>query len=286
MHRPMLSRAFAVLSVLSSSLVSAQLNPKTATTEDGERILVYRDGKWEPELDKAAPVMDVDGNVYRTVQIGRRVWMAENLRSTTLNDGTPVQSRTELKDWLNNVNSPSYSFFANDTLLGARYGALYNWAAVATGKLCPTGWRVPARVDFERMRDGLSKFHRAAVRANPVKEGETGRHLMAKGEWAPDESAGDPLGFSALPAGTRATADGRDFSGHGSDRSNLTSFYTSEIAGDDPYFARLYSGYPTKGLWLVGNYVGDNPKDSRIFGLSVRCVRVEKPRKPFPPDGD
>jgi uncharacterized protein (TIGR02145 family) len=282
----MFIRAFAVLLFLNPLHVFAQLNPKTATTEDGERVLVYRNGTWEPELDEAVPVVDIDGIEYKTVQIGRRVWMAENLRSTKLNDGTPIMNRTELQDWLSNVGSPSYAFYANDAALGTRYGALYNWAAVATGKLCPTGWRVPTRADFAAIRDGLSRAHRASIRANPVGPLETGRHLMATGDWIPDESAGDPLGFSALAAGGRAMGNGQNFRGQGSARSNSAHFYTSEIAGDDPYSVSIYSGFQVKGALSIRNYVGENPKDSRVFGHSVRCVRIEKARKPFPPDGD
>jgi FlaG/FlaF family flagellin (archaellin) len=45
--------------------------------------------QFNPELDYG-DVTDIEGNVYKTIRIGGQVWMAENLRTSTYNDGVAI----------------------------------------------------------------------------------------------------------------------------------------------------------------------------------------------------
>ncbi len=101
-----------------------------------------------------APVTDADGNLYQTTGIGSQVWMAENLKTTKYNDSTQIISSEE-QDWgsiATGVGSYTYlnryKQYSNSTY---GYGALYNWFAVDTEKLCPLGWHIPNESEWNEL---------------------------------------------------------------------------------------------------------------------------------------
>ena len=93
------------------------------------------------------PLVDIEGNIYKTVWIGKQLWMAENLKTTKYNDGTPVPlNQNGLSSWYNVY--PGYCFYNNDEKNKNIYGTLYQWGVVEKQKVCPTGWKVPSDYDF------------------------------------------------------------------------------------------------------------------------------------------
>jgi len=159
-----------------------------ATNSEGTS---YGDAKsFETERE---PVYDIEGNEYTTVEIGAQEWMVENLRTTRLNDGTEI---TEIEDggqWAGYENSV-YSWYDN---YGEKfkdvYGALYNFYTVATGKLCPEGWRVPTEDDWDELINYLGGDEVAG-----------GKLKSTTGYWTkPNEGATNESGFTALPGGSR-----------------------------------------------------------------------------------
>ncbi|MBN2764269.1 MAG: hypothetical protein JXR41_14340, partial [Bacteroidales bacterium] len=44
-------------------------------------------------------IPDIDGNVYKTITMGTQTWMAENLRTSKLNDNTSISLVTGNTDW-------------------------------------------------------------------------------------------------------------------------------------------------------------------------------------------
>jgi uncharacterized protein (TIGR02145 family) len=143
-------------------------------------------------------VTDIDGNIYKTVTIGKQVWFAENLRTTHLNDGTPINHLPENNDWVS-AHEPAFCWYNNDfEKYGKFYGNLYNWHAVNTAKLSPVGWHIPTLAEW----DTLVKY---------LGDGEfAGDMLKEKGttHWiAPNQSALNSVGFTALPGGYRNGAN-------------------------------------------------------------------------------
>ncbi|HEY3372477.1 MAG TPA: FISUMP domain-containing protein [Prolixibacteraceae bacterium] len=138
------------------------------------------------------PVTDIDGNVYNTVIIGTQVWMVENLQTTRYNDGTPIPQDTV---WFN-LRTEAYCWYDNDIANKNVYGALYNWFAVHTEKLCPQGWHVPSDEEWTTLTNFLGK---ANVAGGQMKEAGT-THWMS-----PNNGTNPEVGFNAVPGGYRGS---------------------------------------------------------------------------------
>lgn len=139
-------------------------------------------------------VTDIDGNVYKIVTIGKQKWTGENLKTTKFNDGTSIQLVTDNYAW-GNLKTPGYSWYKNDPVTyKATYGALYNWYAVNTGKLCPVGWHVPSDADWTVLTNYLGDTSLAGGKLK-----ETGTSHWS----SPNTGATNETGFTALPGGNR-----------------------------------------------------------------------------------
>ncbi len=119
---------------------------------------------------------DIEGNVYKTIEIGTQTWMAENLRVTKMNDAS---------------SSIPCSWVFNDPLAFKNtYGALYNWNTVNTGKICPQGWHVPNDDEWAILTNYLGGD---SIAGGKLKETGT-KHWLNPNLGATNES-----GFTALP---------------------------------------------------------------------------------------
>jgi len=100
-------------------------------------------------------VTDADGNAYFTVTIGTQVWMKSNLKTTKYNDGTSIPVVTDNTAWAGRITGAYCWYNNNESLYKNTYGALYNWYAVHTEKLCPTGWHVPSDPEWTDLENYL-----------------------------------------------------------------------------------------------------------------------------------
>ena len=213
-------------------------------------ILLFTNGCTKTD-EKTTAVTDIDGNSYDTVIIGTQVWMVENLKTTKYNDGTSIPLVTADATWAN-LTTPGYCFYNNDAAANkATYGALYNWYTVNTGKLCPTGWHVPADAEWTTLTNFLGGENAAGGKLK-----ETGTtHWVT-----PNSGATNSSGFTALPAGYRQEAG---------------SF--SNINDDDFWWSTTTSTSQITKAWSRGvNYNYPyvyNDFYLKYFGYSVRCLR-------------
>lgn len=200
-----------------------------------------RDEEPEPEI---TTVTDFDGNVYPVVKIFTRFWMAENLKTTRLNDGTPITLASD--HWFFD-KEPSRCFYNNDgSSFRETYGMLYNMYAVYTGKLCPAGWHVPKETEWNTLIGYLG----GSVAGGKLKEAGT-EHWIS-----PNTGADNSTGFSALPGGQIQI--GGVFKGMGSEGiwwidNSPSGALTIQMTYDSP------------GIYYYGSGI--------YFGHSVRCIK-------------
>ena len=143
---------------------------------------------------KYGTVTDIEGNEYKTITIGTQTWMAENLGTTKYIDGIAIPLISDEKAWTG-LSTPGFCWYENDEAAFKEiYGALYNWYAINTGKLCPTGWHAASDAEWSVLTTYLGG---ESVAGGKMKE--TGVDYWVE----PNVGATNDQGFSALPGGFR-----------------------------------------------------------------------------------
>ena len=139
-------------------------------------------------------VSDIEGNTYAVIQIGNQVWMAENLKTSTFSDGSPIPDVENYDEWASLI-LPAYCWYNNDSLNSDDYGALYNSYTVETEMLCPEGWHVPSDEDWIELETVLGG---AGTAGGALKETGTSYWKI------PNTRANNESGFTARPGGYRS----------------------------------------------------------------------------------
>lgn len=238
---------------ISSSGVLDQ-EPDAGTIQWHENDFVgYNGAKWVSLTTGIAydgTVSDADGNTYFTIIIEGQEWMAENLRTTKYNDDSAIDLITASNSWgkTNLASQGAYCWYDNNMDDYKTMGALYNWYAINTAKLCPEGWRVPSESDWNTLQTNLGG------------SGQAGGKLKAEHEvfWqTPNVGATNEVGFSAQPAGIRL------FNGNFDSKYFLAYFWTSDQVSSN--------GKDRSILAILANLYSTS-SDKR-FGYSVRCIK-------------
>ena len=199
-------------------------------------------------------IKDIDGNTYKTVNIGAQHWMAENLKVSKYNDGTNIKNITDNTLWQRDT-SGAWSYYNNDATNNVKYGKLYNWYTVnkstnGNKNICPSGWHIPTDTEWKILTNYLGGDNIAA-----------GGKLKEEGlsSWnSPNTDATNSSLFSAIPGGGRYSD--ANFGGIGS-----KGYWWSS------------SEYSTDGAWYLllnrSTGVEEVSYEVKKYGLSVRCLK-------------
>jgi len=215
----------------------------------GEQVSFTTHG-FSPDSVSFGSVADFDGNTYRTIQIGPQEWMAENLKTTKYNDGSQIYycangGPAGYTEWFD-LWRGAYCWYDNNPEANKELGAIYNFHAVSTGKLCPSGWHVPSYSEWV----SLINFLGGAV-------GSFSEHTdNAPVYWGNLERNIELSSFNPGPGGCL-----HSFGFLNRDCTPCRYWWTS-----DPYIK-----YNFPYAYLVSfNLISDEPQS---YGFNVRCVK-------------
>lgn len=230
-------------------------------------VLVFSCKKNTNETPAPIPltVKDANGNVYKTVKIGNQLWLNENLKTTKLNDGTPI---TEYKSF--NPNASTFPWFSTtnpqmlfqwattfdlnnlhpNDLPFDYHGIHYNNLAIQSGKLAMPGWRIPTQQDFVVLKNFLASQGHAGNEATVLKSKIGWIAFLGNGT--------DIYGFDVRPAGNTIINGGPDF------ESAIARFATSDRNATNT--TRKAASFGKNGEMVFEDL------DVR-FGLSIRLIK-------------
>ncbi len=197
-------------------------------------------------LSQVVPQGFLVNHVVETVTIGTQVWMKYNLDVETYQDGTAIE-RANLA-FSRSVVLPSWCYYNYDASYNTVYGKLYNGYAVNDARnICPIGFRVPTRADFNTLNTYLGT--------------NAGGKLKEAGivHWtSPNTGATNSSGFTGLPGGYMGNA------GSSGNINDWGYFWTSTSNGSTNYIRYLRNTdaafTESSGFVLEG-------------GASVRCIK-------------
>ncbi len=183
-------------------------------------------------------VKDIENNVYKTVIINGREWMAENYKRKRKTMDHVPHSQAYLDYTYPNGNQNNMT----------AYGLLYDWDTASGRNFCPSGWRLPTKAEYEALLNTASF---------PTE-------LMDK-SWKSGlfNNGIDTYGFAAVPAGYYRET----YLGFG----EVAAFWTSDASTDSEGWGMYLNRIPV--TTSVSSVKMDMFVSAKTSALSVRCIK-------------
>lgn len=198
------------------------------------------------------------GLTYDLVEIGGQCWFADNLATIQFRDGTAIPNVTDATIWGANaaLTSPAFCWYFNNSVNQTTYGALYNWATVNTGNLCPVGWHVPTDCDWMYLEKNIGLP--ANLHEITAWRGDVGGKLKLASGFINSYGATNTTGFSAIGSGSRSNG------GTFTELNNYGFYWTS--TNEDSANAMM-RGVAAGSVSIYRDGLG------KKYGFSVRCLK-------------
>jgi uncharacterized protein (TIGR02145 family) len=215
----------------------------------------------DPAVPETDSITDIDGNFYKTVKIGNKWWMAENLKVTRYRNGDSIEfvSKNKTDATWSNMQTGAYCYMAKS------FGLLYNFYAITDARgTTPQGWHIPSDEEWKELEMYLGMSKETADSTN-WRGSDQGNKLKAKGGstqyWL---DAGDTyLIFGTNESGFNAKGgSARIFNGLWGDLNHNAFWWTSSMNNTEAWYRGLDYNKAN-----VCRFSG-----SKKNGFSVRCV--------------
>ena len=214
----------------------------------------------QSSFSQSGIVKDIEGNTYKTIQIGNQNWMTENLKTTRFQDGSVIPEMPNPDEWLS-TKEAAFSYYTNSESTN-NSNVLYNWYAVNSSKLCPQGWHVPSDAEWMELEKAIgldeNLIQTIGARGWPQKiDGKL--KTTEKGVWQVDrEYYSNETGFTAVPTGYRTNSGTFQF------QKQFAYWWSSSSESEDFAWKRHLSYYR--------DIINRNTM-LKNSGLCVRCIQ-------------
>lgn len=191
-------------------------------------------------------VKDQCGNEYNTVTYGSQVWLEENLQGPECGKcpklkKVPLGNHPSKNQAVYSYTEPMYAYYTNnkedkDPHTDKKLGAMFNFAAIKSCDVCPTGFRIPTEEDWKILEKTVGNPVKLKER-NPKNDNKAFVYIAGRGD------AYGPV-----------------------KRGSFVEFWTSNSLN--------YNQATSFALTAKGK-VNMNPENKRVF-CYVRCIKGEK----------
>ena len=184
-----------------------------------------------------------------SVVIGDQRWMKHNMAVTRFRNGAPIQRLGDATAWTaaGQAGTPAYTVYDNKSAPPAKWGLLYNFAAVTDPRgICPVGWRVPNNRDWQKLETHLGGGAGAA------------KALKADFGWPGNYNGTNATGFAGLPAGWR-TQNGIYYLAN-----RIAYFWTADLSANGTVLSHMLFD-AERPIFRIGYNPG--------MGQSLRCIK-------------
>lgn len=215
-----------------------------------------------PLIPETGTLTDVENNIYKTVKIGNKWWMAEDLKVTKYRNGNSIlKSQSDSSQWSNDTLGEYCDILDNNQ---NAIGQLYNWHAINnSNNLAPEGWHVPSDDEWKELEMYLGMNQNDADKTGwrGTDEGEKLKIAAPEGwiayenVWGTNES-----GFTAIANGCRLYNNVWGYPGI-----KATGFWWSATNHPEEEAWYRYLDYKTSNIF--------RSHCSKNYGYSIRCVK-------------